>query len=294
MTTDLDALRNSIEHSLDDHLPEHSSIAQPLVDAMRYASLGGGKRLRPMFLCAACSAVGGSIEEALPAACAVEYVHTYSLVHDDLPAMDDDDIRHGKPATHIEFGEANAILTGDALLTLAFELLARLPSVPPETRLQCITELTRAIGWSGMVGGQVLDMRLPDMDEKDVPLQLLRELHAAKSGALIRASILIGAMIGGADRATLEPLGRFADALGVAFQIRDDVLDVTASTEQLGKPAGSDLGENKHTFVRLLGVDGASTEADSTFSEAMKSLETLSLGNDWLHQLARFAVYRDY
>ncbi len=294
MTLDLASLKESIEHALSQHLPTTSAIAPGLVDAMRYAALGGGKRLRPMFTCAAATALGGDLQRALPAACAVELVHTYSLVHDDLPAMDDDELRHGKPATHIAHGEANAILAGDALLTLAFELLTELPGLAAEQRLGCIRTLAAAAGWQGMVGGQVLDMALPERPSEAVDIQCLESLHAAKTGQLIRASVLLGGQIAGAQPPVLEQLQAFADAVGLAFQVRDDVLDVTGTTAQLGKPAGSDAQGNKHTFVRLLGVQGANRYADELLQRALDALAGLRLAHNGLQQLAHRAVNRSY
>jgi geranylgeranyl diphosphate synthase type II len=294
MTPDLASLKESIEHALSHHLPAASEIAPELVDAMRYAVLGGGKRLRPMFTCTATTALGGTLESALPAACAVELVHTYSLVHDDLPAMDDDDLRHGKAATHVVHGEANAILAGDALLTLAFELLTELPGLTAEQRMGCVRTLAGAAGWDGMVGGQVLDMALPERHAEAVDIRRLEALHAAKTGRLIRASVLIGGQIAGADPFVLTRLETFADAVGLAFQVRDDVLDVTGTTAELGKPAGSDVEADKHTFVRLLGVDGANRYADELLQRALDALTGLTLAHDGLQQLAHRAVNRSY
>ncbi len=294
MTLDLASLKQSIEHALSQHLPATSDIAPALVDAMRYAALGGGKRLRPMFTCAAATALGGNLDKALPAACAVELVHTYSLVHDDLPAMDDDELRHGKPATHIAHGEANAILAGDALLTLAFELLTELPGLTPNQRLACVRTLAAAAGWQGMVGGQVLDMALPEHASARVDQRCLEALHAAKTGRLIRASVLMGGQVAGAALPVLEQLETFADAVGLAFQVRDDVLDVTGTTEELGKPAGSDIQGNKHTFVQLLGVEGANRYADELLQRALDALTGLTLAHDGLQQLANRAVNRSY
>ncbi len=294
MSNDLETLKASIDQALAQRLPDTSVIAQPVVDAMRYGTLGGGKRLRPMFVCAACTGLGGELSHAVPAACALEFVHTYSLIHDDLPAMDNDDLRHGRAATHIEFGEANAILTGDALLTLAFEALATMPHATAEVRINCVRELAEAAGWQGMIGGQTFDMELAGVDAKNPSLSKLQALHAAKSGALIRASVQIGAIIAGADRETLVVLGEFADRVGPAFQIQDDVLDATASTEVLGKPAGSDEREQKQTFVRFMGVEGAAEQAEVLLEEALALLTRLPLNNHWLHDLAILAVRRNH
>jgi geranylgeranyl pyrophosphate synthase len=234
MTPDLGDLKAVIEAALARHLPEHSPIAPELVAAMRYATLTGGKRLRPMLVCAACTGVGGTLEQALAPACAVEFIHAYSLVHDDLPAMDDDELRHGVPSNHVRFGEATAILAGDALQALAFRTLATANGVAEPARLRALTLLADASGWSGMVGGQSFDLAA---ESRSLAQSELAALHGAKTGALIRAAVQIGAVVGNPalPDATFELLGEFAGRVGLAFQVIDDVLDVTASTEELGK-----------------------------------------------------------
>jgi geranylgeranyl pyrophosphate synthase len=216
MTPDLRALKATVEDALDHHLPTHSALAPDLIEAMRYATLSGGKRLRPLLVCAACTGVGGAVEDALAPACAVEFVHAYSLVHDDLPAMDDDDLRHGLPSSHKRFGEATAILAGDALQALAFETLASAPGVPAEARLRAVTLLSDAVGWRGMVGGQRFDLAA---EQQTLPLEHLEALHAAKTGALIRAAVQIGAVVGNPnlDDETFVLLGEFASRIGQAF-----------------------------------------------------------------------------
>ena len=268
-----------------------SDLSAELIEAMRYAVLGGGKRLRPLFLCATTSALGGSVEKALTSACAVELIHSYSLVHDDLPAMDDDDVRHGKPATHIVFGEANGILAGDGLLTYAFELIAGDKTLTAEVRSELVLLLAQAAGPTGMVGGQALDMRLESAAE--VRVETLQAMHRAKSGALIKAAVLMGGTIAGAVAVQKEQLARFADDVGLAFQVIDDVLDATRSTEQLGKPAGSDVAQNKQTFVTLLGVTQARKVADELLSAAQHALDALGLKESLLADVAAAAVNRD-
>ena len=293
MTTDLRTLKATIEDALDHHLPSESNLAQPLVDAMRYATLSGGKRLRPMLVCASCMAVGGSVEDALAPACAVEFVHAYSLIHDDLPAMDDDELRHGLPSSHIQFGEGNAILAGDALQALAFRTLAGAVNVPAAARLRAVELLAEAAGWQGMVGGQHLDLAA---ERQSLALEHLEALHSAKTGALIRAAVQIGAVVGRQELPDeiFVLLSEFAGRLGLAFQVMDDVLDVTATTEALGKPAGSDTAADKSTYVKLLGVDASRELASSLLGEAQAFLRRANLQDDLLRALAERSVNRDF
>ena len=240
MTADLELLREEINRALPAGLPDHSNIAQPVVDAMRHSVLGGGKRLRPMLVCATADAFGTEHSVAMPAALAVEFIHAYSLIHDDLPAMDDDELRHGLPSAHIAFGEANAILAGDSLHSLAFQTIARAEHISAETKLRMIEYLADAAGWSGMAGGQCLDIAA---EGKDLSLSELHALHNAKTGALIRVSVQLGVLSASAQNPSAEQMAlltEFGNRIGLAFQVMDDVLDVTKTTEQLGKPAGSD------------------------------------------------------
>ena len=293
MTADLRDLKATINDALDHHLPAHSPIAQNLVAAMRYATLSGGKRLRPMLVCAACTGVGGALADALAPACAVEFMHAYSLIHDDLPAMDDDDMRHGLPSNHKRFGEANAILAGDALQALAFRTLAEAPNVPSATRLRAVVLLSDAVGWGGMVGGQSFDLAA---EQLALPLEHLEALHAAKTGALIRAAVQIGAVIGDPDlpNETFVLLGEFASRVGHAFQIIDDVLDVTATSEALGKPAGSDVAANKSTYPKLMGIEAATARAEQLLDEATRFLKRAGLGSSLLGELAQLSVRRAF
>ncbi len=291
MSPELAAYKSAVEEALRGYLPAESSIAQPLVDAMRHATLGGGKRLRPLFVCAACSGFGGRLETALAPACAVEFIHAYSLIHDDLPSMDDDALRHGLPSCHVVYGEANAILAGDALQALAFETLARAPGVDPETRVAAVATLGRACGSSGLVGGQCFDVA---SSGRSVTLHELREMHAAKSGALIRASVELGALFAGADEERLALTIEFANRIGLAFQIVDDILDVTQPTERLGKPAGSDIEANKSTFPALMGVESSRKEANRLLEEALAFLEKAGLSDGPLAELGRVAVQRGH
>ena len=292
--TGFEALKQTIESALSASLPDSSPIAPQLLQAMRYALLGGGKRLRPMFTCVVGEALGAPLSPLLTVGCAVEMVHAYSLVHDDLPAMDNDDLRHGKPTVHVEYGEWLAILAGDALLTLAFETIGSMQDVPATVIATCMTRLARASGWAGMVGGQTCDMQFTGTAATPANLAALQALHAAKTGALISASVELGAVVAGADANTIKGLQRFSGDVGLAFQITDDVLDVTASTAQLGKPAGSDIREQKQTFVTHLGVEGAEREAERLLERALAELDLLQLTDRRLHTLATMAVRRAF
>jgi geranylgeranyl diphosphate synthase type II len=291
MTSELDALRARIESALDAHLPASSNLSPTLTDAMRYATLSGGKRLRPLFLCATCTAVGGDARTALAPACAIEFLHAYSLVHDDLPAMDDDELRHGVPSTHIRFDEATAILAGDALQALAFRTLADAPDVTATARLRALTLLADAAGWNGMVGGQSLDL---EAERRRLELPELAALHGAKTGALIRAAIQIGAIVGDPDLSdeVFDGLGEFAGQVGLAFQVVDDVLDITATTDALGKPAGSDIKAGKSTYPGLLGLDEARAYAESLLQSALALHAKLPLQHSLLADLAVRSVRR--
>ncbi len=289
MQLDLDTLNARVEAALPDLLPASSDLAPPLVEAMRYAVLGGGKRLRPMLVCAAADAFGSSVEDALAPACAMEFLHTYSLVHDDLPAMDDDALRRGRPSCHAAFGEATAILAGDALLTLAFETVAAADAIPAKRRLAALKVLTEASGWAGMVGGQAMDLARTG---SELTAPELRLMHGAKTGRLIEASVCIGAHCAGADSVALALAAGFGSRIGLAFQIIDDVLDVTASTEVLGKPTGSDEELGKSTFVTALGIAAARDEAESLLQGAMRLMQEGGLQDSLLAEVGRLAVQR--
>jgi farnesyl diphosphate synthase len=290
---DLDALRQHIEKELAVLLPTESAIAQPMLDAMRHAVLGGGKRMRPMFACASCEAFGGDMHAALVSGCALEFIHSYSLIHDDLPAMDDDDIRHGQPSTHIAYGEANAILAGDSLHSLAFQAIVTSDLLPDQSKLRIIQLLSDAAGWAGMSGGQCLDI---EAEGRELDLNELKALHAAKTGALIRASLQIGAFsaTSSPDTYRYKAISDVGDYIGLAFQIMDDVLDVTQSTEMLGKPAGSDEQQEKNTFPKLLGLDASKAEAERLLSDAIARLNDGDLATPTLIQLVTRAVRRNY
>ncbi len=273
--------------------PDHGSLQQ----AMAYSLFSGGKRIRPMLVYAACEALGGDLQQADPAACAVELIHAYSLVHDDLPAMDDDDLRRGKPTCHKAFDEAAAILAGDALQALAFEVLAQracLPDadVPFDIRLQQIAALSEASGRHGMVGGQALDLAAVG---KPLTLSELENMHQCKTGALIRASIRLGALASGcSDNEKLRQLDDYARAIGLAFQIQDDIIDVSSDTETLGKQQGSDQSQEKPTYVSLLGLKGAEEKASELHGRALNALTGFDSRAFPLRSLAEFIVSRNH
>jgi geranylgeranyl pyrophosphate synthase len=291
--TELRQLRATIEDALNHYLPTQSPIAQSLLDAMRYATLGGGKRIRPMLVCATCTGLGGALEDALAPACAVEFMHAYSLVHDDLPAMDDDDLRHGLPSTHIKYGEATAVLVGDALQALAFETLAKAATASDAARLRGVQLLSEAVGWQGMTGGQIFDL---ESEGKQLSLSDVQGLHAAKTGALISAAVQLGALFGNPTLApeTYVLLSEFSSRIGLAFQVIDDVLDETQTTDVLGKPAGSDSAANKSTYPALMGTEAAREFADGLLADALSMHERAGLAHDLLAQLAVMAVKREF
>jgi farnesyl diphosphate synthase len=287
---DLQALIRRAEQALDACLPPAEQAPVGLHRAMRYAVLGGGKRLRPLLVYAAAHALGRDDALLDAAACAVELIHAYSLVHDDLPAMDDDDLRRGRPTCHIVYGEAMAILAGDALQALAFERLAAPDAAPdPATGMRMLLLLGRACGAEGMAGGQALD--LAAVGEK-LGLAELEHMHACKTGALIRASVQLGALAAGADEPTLARLDRYAAAVGLAFQVRDDILDVEGEAAVIGKTAGKDAAADKPTFPAILGLDASRARLDELTAGALAAIAPLGERGAWLAELARYAAAR--
>ena len=259
---------------------------------MRYSLLAGGKRLRPILCLAACELAGGDSELAMPTAVALEMIHTMSLIHDDLPAMDNDDLRRGRPTNHKVYGDAVAILAGDALLTRAFEMVAlRSPGVPADRLLKVVGELSLVSGAPGLVGGQVVDL---ECEGKQVDLETLEYIHLHKTGALLKACVITGALIGGADDAQLESLRTYARGIGLAFQIVDDILDVTASSDVLGKTAGKDLVADKTTYPKLLGLEESRERARVLISEAKSSLDAFKPAGGGLAQAAPLLALADY
>ena len=281
--------RTLVESALDESLgPEEP---EKLRDSMRYSLLAGGKRLRPILCLAACELAGGESERALPTAVALEMIHTMSLIHDDLPSMDDDDLRRGRPTNHKVYGDAIAILSGDALLTRAFEMVSiRTKGVPAERLLRVVGELSLVAGAPGLVGGQVVDL---ECEGKEVDLKTLEYIHLHKTGALLKACVTSGALIGGASEKLLGALGVYSKGIGLAFQIIDDILDVTASSEVLGKTAGKDLIADKTTYPKLLGIDESRRRADQLVAEAKNALEPWSSKSTPLLSLADYITNRD-
>lgn len=282
-----------LETALAEALPAAETPPASLHQAMRYATLGGGKRLRGLLVVLAAEAVGGSPDSVQSAACAVELIHAYSLIHDDLPCMDDDDWRRGRPATHRVFGEALALLAGDALLTLAFEILVsggHRAGLASEPLAQAVAELAQAAGSLGMVGGQVDDLLA---EGRSVDLTGLTGIHRRKTGALIRAAVRLGALLGGAEPRRLAALTRYAEALGLAFQITDDLLDVEGEAGRTGKPVGRDAALAKATFPGLVGVEGAREEARRAVAEATQTLAEFGERGALLRELASFILERD-
>ena len=291
----LDTLRttciNRLESSLDTLLPA-SSAASRLSQAMRYAALGGGKRIRPLLVYGAAELAGVSLKQADIPASAVELIHAYSLVHDDLPAMDDDDLRRGQPTCHKAFDEATAILAGDTLHTRAFELLASEGEYRAETRIAMIRALSRASGVDGMAAGQMQDMQAQGQQQT---IAALEEMHYLKTGRLITVSLQLGYFAAEIDNpALLDDLTRFGDAIGLAFQIQDDILDVTMDTEQLGKPSGSDEKLNKSTFPALLGLDASRERASMLCEQAQQVLAGYGERAAPLQQLAQYIIARNH
>lgn len=273
--SDLDRLLPLVESALLAPLAEGE--APKVGEAMRYSLKAGGKRVRPVLCLLAAEALGARAEEALPCAVALEYIHTYSLIHDDLPAMDDDDLRRGQPTCHIAHGEGQAILAGDGLLTEAFRVLAREGDLAPDRRLEAVAVLTEAAGWRGMVGGQSLDLEGEALTAQGgaYDFEHLRLIHRLKTGALLRASLELGAVAAGADPAQRGALREAGAALGLAFQIQDDLLDATSTAEQMGKRVGKDAGKGKITYPRLLGLDGARTALTEATERALCLLQPL-------------------
>jgi len=261
---------------------------------MRFSLLTPGKRLRPMLVLMAAEACGGSVEGAMPAACAVEMVHAYSLIHDDLPAMDDAELRRGQPTCHKMFGEAMAILAGDALLTLAFHVLAN-EVRPPETAVACCAALAHAAGATQLVGGQADDIagQGPQGLGPGAGLAELESIHHRKTGAMIRLSLEMGGVTAGADRGQREALRQYGDCVGLAFQITDDLLDVRSDAITAGKPVGRDAGQGKLTFPGLLGVEESQRRAEQLVDEACRVVAPLGAGAGRLRELARFVLERN-
>ena len=284
-TARLAEVEAALSHWVAEDAPERLS------DAMRYAVLDGGKRLRPLLVLAACEAVEGNAEAALRAACAVELIHAYSLVHDDMPCMDNDILRRGKPTVHVKFGEAGALLAGDALQALAFELLApEGDAVPAKIQANLCRLLARAAGHEGMAGGQAIDLASVGLALDE---DALRRMHRMKTGALLQGSVVMGAVCGAPTPVVLDALRGYGAALGLAFQVVDDILDVTQDSATLGKTAGKDAAHDKPTYVSLLGLEPSRAYAEALLVQALAALDASGLQNtDALRALAKMVVQR--
>ena len=290
MKAELKALGKVVEGRLATVFADGATPAH-LVASMEYSLMAGGKRLRPVLCLAWAELAGGRVEEVLDFACALECIHTYSLIHDDLPAMDDDDLRRGKPSNHRQFDEATAILAGDGLLTEAFTLASSL-KLPAERVLKAIFHLSTAAGPRGMVGGQVLDM---DLTGKGADLAQLRTMHAMKTGALIESSCVTGCILGGGDEAALTRASEYGKAVGLAFQVTDDILDVVGDTAALGKPAGSDEAQGKSTYPALMGIDKSRALARESVDRAVGALDGFSHPRaDFLRAVAGYILDRTH
>lgn len=278
-----------IEKQLDKLIPEQEVPYKILFQAARYSVLGSGKRLRPILALATTEMLGSPIENALVPACALEMVHTYSCIHDDLPCMDNDDFRRGKPTLHKAFPEGHAVLAGDFLLTYAFEILANAPKLSAEQKTRLIAILANRSGGAGMIAGQVMDL---EAEGKTISLEHLQHIHNAKTGAMIAASIEFGAVVANAPKEHLTTLTQFGQDIGLAFQIIDDILDVTSSEKKHGHKIASDLKNGKATYVALLGLEKSQTAAQALFEKAICKLRALPYSTDLLEELAQLIVHR--
>ena len=278
-----------VDQALGRWLPKESAKPATIHRAMRYSLFAGGKRMRPALALAAAEACGGTVASALPSACAVECVHTYSLIHDDLPCMDDDDMRRGRPTSHKVFGEGVAVLAGDALLTIAFELLGRTAATPRYPLGDFFNELARAAGSRFLIGGQVADL---EGEKQQSTIEELRFIHRGKTAAMVVASLKLGAMSANASPSHLKALGDFGESLGLAFQVVDDILDVTQTSEQLGKSAGKDIAAGKTTYPAILGLERSAREASRLTKKALGALAPLGSDGDLLRAIAEKLLQR--
>lgn len=282
--------KNIIENALLTELTKNSPLNKTLFQSMHYSLLAGGKRLRPILLMASADAVGGNGERYLQIACALEMIHTYSLIHDDLPAMDNDDYRRGKLTNHKVYGAGMATLAGDALLTMAFELITRQENIAPETMISVIKEISVAAGANGMVGGQAIDL---ESENKKVDMHTLKIMHTGKTGALFIAAIKSGAILAGASKEQIKCLVTFAEQFGLAFQITDDILDFTGDEAIIGKPVGSDTRNNKSTYVTLSSLDNAYYLAKQAIDNAKKAIAPLGNNAAFLNDITDYLITRN-
>lgn len=281
LKADIDLIESALRHALS---RETGMGYDRIFEAAKYSAMAGGKRLRPVIVLAFCRMYGGDVQKALPVACALEMIHTYSLIHDDLPCMDDDDLRRGRPTCHKAFDEATAVLAGDGLLTAAFETVAAAEGLPPETALACIRILGHAAGMNGMIAGQVLDM---GAEHRHIPIGELRLLHSLKTGCLLRAACELGCTVAGkTDAVTLDTARSYGEKLGLAFQIRDDMLDIEGDAAELGKSVGKDEKSEKSTFPSLLGMEECARLVAELTEEAVQAIHSQP-GSGFLAELAR-------
>ncbi len=280
-----------VEEALERLLPPVTSTPERLHESIRYSVLAPGKRLRPILVIAGAEAVGGDSLRVMPSACALECIHAFSLIHDDMPCMDNDDYRRGRLTNHKVFGDAMALLAGDALLALAFELIAdNAAEVTPQAAVQVLKLVARASGTWGMVGGQVVDM---ESEHQDISPATLQYIHAHKTGALLTASVLVGAILSGATPDQVEALRGYGEAAGLAFQIADDILDVVGDEKKIGKPVGSDEKQDKATYPKLFGIEESRRRARAEADRAVALVEPLGPGAEPLQAIARYIVERD-
>jgi geranylgeranyl diphosphate synthase type II len=292
-TFDLMNYLQSRQALIEENLERFVPVLYPvrLYESMRYSLLAGGKRLRPVLCLATCELAGGTTDMAMPTACALEMIHTMSLIHDDLPSMDNDDYRRGLPTNHKIYGEAMAILAGDALLAYAFQVIAETEAVSAQRVLEVVRRLGLAASATGLVGGQVVDI---ESEGKQIALETLQYIHEHKTGALLEISVVSGALLGGASSAQVELLSSYAHKVGLAFQIIDDVLDITATDEQLGKTAGKDLAQAKATYPSFWGIEASKAKAQQLIAEAKATLKPFGEKAVILEHLADFITQRHY
>lgn len=284
----LDKYSDAVNNELMKYIPEANDGQRDVTKAMRYSLSNGGKRLRPIFVLEFCKMCGGDVNKALPYACAIEYIHTYSLIHDDLPCMDNDDMRRGKPSCHKMYGEATALLAGDALLTHAFEICS-VSDLSDSQNLRAVSLLSQNAGVGGMIGGQVIDLKY---EQSDPSVSDILTVHRLKTGALISAACILGCIAAGADDEKIALASRYAYMIGTAFQIRDDLLDIMGDEEKLGKPVGSDADNDKTTYVTLVGADRAQQDVKTLTDKAVELLDSFD-DNDFMKTLSEYLVTRE-
>lgn len=282
-----------VEKVLKEYMPKEEGYQKTVIEAMNYSLSAGGKRLRPILTLEACKIVGGNEDEAIPFAIAIEMIHTYSLIHDDLPALDNDDLRRGRPTNHKVYGEAMGILAGDALLNYAFEVMlaGSINKENPEKYLKAINEIAKGAGIYGMIGGQVVDV---ESENKQIEKEKLDYIHMNKTATMMVGCMRAGATIGGANSEQMEEITKYAKNIGLSFQIVDDILDIVGDEAKLGKKVGSDIENHKSTYPSLLGLDKSKEIAHNLIDEAKKSIEKLSDDVDFLKGLAEYIIDREY